>query len=173
MKVIRVQSHVVYLFGTNSFNAVPEAIEEHIRQIIQQTNGNVRFIVGDGLGLESKFHNTLSSLGAAGKTTVYAMDKARSNLYDFEVKTFETLFNEEKSEAYITYNGEILDTFDKVNKPEELLINPAYYRFRDKQMIRDCTFAICYWDGESKNTSRNIDTLSALDKYCYVYKAVK
>ena len=165
------QKHVVYLFGTNTYNAVPEAIEGHIKAILQQTNGEVEFIVGDGAGLDSAYHRLLSGLGAGSKTKVYAMDKARHNLYDFPTKVFETMYDPDKFEASITYNGEVLEIFDKVNKPDELFVNPEYFKFRDKQMIRDCTFAICFWDGTTKSTERCIDTLSAVGKYCYVYKA--
>lgn len=165
------QKHVVYLFGTKSYNAVPDAIENHIKAIIQQTNGEVEFIVGDGAGLDSAYHRVLSGLGAGSKTTIYGMDKARHNTYDFKTKIFNSMYDPEKFEASIVYENNVLEIFDKVNKPEELLINPDYQRFLDKQMIRDCTFAICFWDGTTKTTERLIDTLSAVGKYCYVYKA--
>ena len=164
--------HKVFLFGSRALGVIPDVIQNHISEIIKQTNGDVEFIIGDAGGVDSGFHQTLSALGGRRMTKVYCMDNPRNNKFDLETYIFKTTYDLDKKEIKIyDPSGIELDSIDGVLKAEDIKNTRQYYEFKDKQMCRDCTFAICYWDGQSKGTLRNIDRLKAQDKYVYVYTA--
>ena len=164
--------HKVFLFGSRALASIPDVIQQHITAIIQQTNGEVEFIVGDAAGVDAGFQQALSALGGRGKTKIYCMDKARNNKFDLETYVFNSYYDEaNKRVSIMSPDGTLLDTVDGVLKAEDIWNTRQYYEFKDKQMCRDCTFAICFWDGQSKGTMRNIDRLKAQGKYVYVYTA--
>lgn len=164
--------HRVFIFGSRNLGALPDKIVNHIEAIIAQTNGNVEFIVGDAIGVDASTQKTLAMLGASANTKVYAMDRARSNIYELPVRLFKSDYNEEtQTVSFTNPEGEIIDTLDGVKKLEDIYAYPSYYEIKDKQMCSDCTFAICFWDGESKGTQRNVNRLKAQGKYVYVYTA--
>lgn len=166
--------HRVFLFGSRNLYSIPETIEDHIRKIIEQTNGEVEFIVGDAGGVDDGFQRTLSALGGRNKTKVYCMDTARNNKFDLETKIFRTEFNSDKESLKIyNENNELIDEIFGIKKEEDKKITRDYYEFKDKQMCRDCTFAICFWDGKSKGTFNNITRLKAQNKYVYIYKVIE
>lgn len=132
----------VFLFGSHSIVGIPVDVEQHLRDIMEQTQGNVEFIVGDCRGIDESFHRVLSRIGARSKTTVYCMNFARTNKFDFATKVFD---------------GEGLEGRD-------------FYEFKDREMCRDCDFAIGLWDGKSKGTMKNVNLLKILNKPVYFHK---
>lgn len=136
----------VYLFGSSSIGAVPEVIEEHLSKIIQQSRGHVEFLVGDSSGADSALHLSLSRVGAQSLSTIYCMDFARNNKFDFKIKTFEGKDEEGKD-----------------------LVGRELYEIKDRHMIEDCDFAIALWDKKTKGTFNNINILKAKNKPVYIY----
>lgn len=134
--------HKVYLFGSMTLATVPPQVEQHLIAIMEQTNRNVEFIVGDSSGIDSGFHMVLSRIGARDITKVYCADYVRNNQFDLPVEMFDS-------------GG---------------LIGRELYEVKEREMINDCTFAICVWNGDNKgSTFSNISILKAQDKPVYVY----
>lgn len=136
----------VFLFGSSSIGAIPQVVEDHLYKIIEQSGGKVRFIVGDCGGADAAFHLSLSRVGASKLSTIYCMNFARNNKFDFETKVFEGL--------------------DDEGKP---LVGRELYAIKDKHMIEDCDFAIALWDKNTRGTFSNINILKAKGKPVYVY----
>ena len=162
--------HKVFLFGSRDIFGIPEVVEEHLRKIIEETNGEVEFIVGDAPGVDASFHKSLSAVGAAGKSTIYCMDYARNNKWDLRTKVFHSQYNPDNKEVSIAADGEEATILTNIQKPDDLKYNRQFYEFKDKKMRDDCTFAICIWNGKSKGTFTNINVLKAQNKYVYVYR---
>lgn len=162
--------HRVFLFGSRDLSNIPDVIENHIKAILEQTNGEVEFIVGDASGVDSGFHKVLSAIGGRHKTKIYCMDKARHNNFELPVKIFYTNYDEDNKKVIITDGSNVLDEITDINKVEDIQNTRQYYEFKDRQMCKDCTFAICFWDGKSKGTFNNITRLKAQEKYVYVYQ---
>ena len=164
--------HKVFLFGSRDLYGIPDVITQHLAAILQQTGGDVEFIVGDANGVDAGFHQALSSIGARTKSTIYCMTQARNNKFELNVKPFIIHYDEANQLVAMTdESNQILDQVYSVPKLEDFFRNPKYYEMKDKQMCKDCTFAICFWDGKSKGTLKNIDRLKAQNKYVYVYTA--
>lgn len=132
----------VFLFGSMSLGVVPQVVERQLNDIIEQTNGDVEFIVGDAHGMDSAFHLVLSRIGARGKTKVYGVNTIRNNRFDLS--------------TIVVDGGE--------------LAGREMYELRDKELVKECDFAICVWDGESRGTLSNINSLKARNKPVYVYR---
>ena len=164
--------HKVFLFGSNSLYSIPEPIQTHISNILKETNGEVEFIVGDAGGVDSGFHQVLSALGGRHKTQIYCMDYARNNKFELPVKTFKTTYDvNTKRVSIFDENDNLLDEVLDVLNESDIKNTRQYYEFKDRQMCKDCTFAICFWDGKSRVTFNNITRLKAQNKYVYVYQA--
>lgn len=161
--------HTVFLFGSMGVYGVPQEVVAHLEQIIIETQGNVRFVVGDAPGIDSAFHKVLSSIGAASKSKIYCMDYCRNNKWGLEEKRFLSEYNPETKEVTIGAEGEEPVVIPNIEKPDDLKYNRSFYEFKDKKMRDDCTFAICVWDGKSRGTFTNINVLKTQDKYVYVY----
>lgn len=162
--------HTVFLFGSRDIYSIPKVVEQHLENIMAQTNGEVRFIVGDAPGVDASFHKTLSSIGAARKSLIYCMDYPRNNKWDLETKIFHSEYDSENERVTLKDGETPLVILDNIRKPDDLKYNREYYEFKDKMMRNDCTFAICIWDGKSKGTFTNINVLKAQNKYVYVYR---
>ena len=161
--------HRVFLFGSRDIYGIPDMVVQHLENILNQTNGDVEFIVGDAPGVDASFHKALSSIGAARKTKIYCMDYPRNNKYDLECKVFNSEYNPDTKVVSMTHDNQVVDTIDGIEKPDDLKYNRQFYEFKDRQMRNDCTFAICIWDGKSKGTFTNINVLKAQGKYVYIY----
>lgn len=161
--------HRVFLFGSRDIYGIPDQVTQHLANILEQTNGDVEFIVGDAPGVDASFHKTLSSIGAASKTTVYCMDYPRNNTYDLKTKCFISSYDPETKVVSIGAEGEEPVLIEGIEKPDDLRYNRSFYEFKDKKMRDDCTFAICIWDRKSKGTFTNINVLKAQNKYVYIY----
>ena len=162
--------HTVFLFGSRDIYGIPDVVVNHLRGILQETQGDVKFVVGDAPGVDAAFHKALSSVGAISKSTVYCMDYPRNNKYELPVKVFKSEYNPDTQEVTIGADGEEPVVITNIAKPDDLKYNRQFYEFKDKKMRDDCTFAICIWDGKSKGTFTNINVLKAQNKYVYVYR---
>lgn len=162
--------HRVFLFGSRDVYGIPGVVTQQLEKIIEETNGEVEFIIGDASGVDASFHKALSSIGATRISKVYSMDAPRNNVYELAVKKFISSYDPEKLEVSIGAEGEEPTIIQNVSKPDDLKFNREYYEFKDKKMREDCTFAICIWDGKSKGTFTNINVLKAQGKYVYVYR---
>ena len=131
----------IFLFGSHDVYGIPDQTVAQLEEIMRLTKGDVEFIVGDCDGTDASFHTVLSRIGARTKTTVYCMDYARNNKFEFAVKVFES--------------GD--------------LVGREKYEVKDRQMVEDCAFGITVWDGVSKGTFNNITLLKVRDKPVYSY----
>lgn len=104
----------IFLFGSYDVYGVPSDVLTWLQEYVRQGH---EFIVGDGKGADAAFHKALSSVGA-DKVTIYAMDSARNNVYEFPVKSFLTSFNEETKQVEITAADNSIEPFiiDDVEK---------------------------------------------------------
>ena len=157
----------IFLFGSYDVYGVPSNVIDWLQEYVRQGHG---FIVGDGKGADSAFHKALSSVGA-DKVTIYAMDSARNNVYDFPVKSFITSFNEEAKQVTISATDNSVEPFviDGVEKAQDIPLNRQWYEFRDRQLISDCDIAIGLWNGESKTALHIIQLLNIYNKPVYTF----
>ena len=134
----------IFLFGSYDVYGVPSDVLTWLQEYVRQGH---EFIVGDGKGADAAFHKALSSVGA-DKVTIYAMDSARNNVYEFPVKSFLTSFNEETKQVEITAADNSIEPFiiDDVEKAQDIPLNRQWYEFRDRQLISDCDIAIGLWN---------------------------
>lgn len=158
----------IMLFGSSTIFGVPADVIEWIRQYSAQGH---EFIVGDCKGADTAFQKVLSSVGAS-RVTIYCMDEARNNLYDFPVKSFITGYNEETKQVEIVAKDGSTEPFviDGVEKAMDIPHNRQWYEFKDRFMIDECTMAIALWDGKSKGTLHNIQLMNIKNKPCYTFK---
>lgn len=157
----------IFLFGSYDVYGVPSDVLTWIQEYVRQGH---EFIVGDGKGADAAFHKALSSVGA-DKVTIYAMDSARNNVYEFPVKSFLTSFNEETKQVEITAADNSIEPFiiDDVEKAQDIPLNRQWYEFRDRQLISDCDIAIGLWNGESKTALHIIQLLNIYNKPVYTF----
>lgn len=157
----------IFLFGSYDVYGVPSDVLTWLQEYVRQGH---EFIVGDGKGADAAFHKALSSVGA-DKVTIYAMDSARNNVYEFPVKSFLTSFNEETKQVEITAADSSIEPFiiDDVEKAQDIPLNRQWYEFRDRQLISDCDIAIGLWNGESKTALHIIQLLNIYNKPVYTF----
>lgn len=157
----------IFLFGSYDVYGVPSDVLTWLQEYVRQGH---EFIVGDGKGADAAFHKALSSVGA-DKVTIYAMDSARNNVYEFPVKSFLTSFNEETKQVEITAADNSIEPFiiDDVEKAQDIPLNKQWYEFRDRQLISDCDIAIGLWNGESKTALHIIQLLNIYNKPVYTF----
>ncbi len=157
----------IFLFGSYDVYGVPSDVLTWLQEYVRQGH---EFIVGDGKGADAAFHKALSSVGA-DKVTIYAMDSARNNVYEFPVKSFLTSFNEETKQVEITAADNSIEPFiiDDVEKAQDIPLNRQWYEFRDRQLISDCDIAIGLWNGESKTALHIIQLLNIYNKPVYTF----
>ena len=157
----------IFLFGSYDVYGVPSDVLTWLQEYVRQGH---EFIVGDGKGADAAFHKALSSVGA-DKVTIYAMDSARNNVYEFPVKSFLTSFNEETKQVEITAADNSIEPFiiDDVEKAQDIPLNRQWYEFRDRQLISDCDIAIGLWNGESKTVLHIIQLLNIYNKPVYTF----
>lgn len=155
----------IMLFGSSTVFGVPSDV---ISWLAEYTKQGHEFIVGDNKGACASFHKALSSVGA-DKVTIYAMDSARNNSYDFNVKSFITSYDEESKKVEITALDNSIEPYiiDDVEKAIDIQHNRYWYEFRDRQLINDCDIAIGLWDGQSKTELHIIQLLNIMNKPCY------
>lgn len=164
--------HRVYLFGSHELYNIPDVIQNHISEIIKQTNGEVEFIVGDGVGVDMGFHQVLSAVGARNISKIYCVNEPRNNKFELPTERFNISYNDKEKYASLTNNiNEVLDEEYNVEKLEDFLRSPKFHDMISRKMCKDCTFAICYWEGKNKSSLKNINRLKAQGKYVYVYTA--
>lgn len=131
----------VYLFGSNSVGAIPSVVEKHLEDIIEQSKGNVEFILGDTTSADVAFQLVLSRIGARSKTTLYCIDTVRTNNFDFNTNI---ITNEE---AEFTENN----------------------KYKTRKLCDECDFAIAVYDGKTKTTFDIISMLNMRNKPVYTY----
>lgn len=157
----------IFLFGSYDVYGVPSNVLDWLQEYVRQGH---EFIVGDGKGADSAFHKALSSVGA-DKVTIYAMDSARNNVYDFPVKSFITSFDEEAKQVAISATDNSVEPFiiDDVEKAQDIPLNRQWYEYKDRQLISDCDIAIGLWNGESKTALHIIQLLNIYNKPVYTF----
>ena len=164
--------HRVYLFGSHELFNIPDVIQNHISEIIKQTNGDVEFIVGDSVGADMGFHQVLSAAGARRISKIYCVNEPRNNKFDLPIERFNILYNDKDKYASLTNsNNEVVGEEFNVDNLENFLRSPKFHEMISRKMCKDCTFAICYWEGTNKSSLKNINRLKAQGKYVYVYTA--
>lgn len=157
----------IFLFGSHDVYGVPESVLTWLMTYVGQGH---EFIVGDGKGADTAFHKALSSVGAE-KVTIYAMDSARNNLYEFPVKSFLTAYDEASKQVSISAADNSIEPFViyNVEKAQDIPVTRQWYEFRDRQLISDCDIAIGLWNGESKTALHIIQLLNIYNKPVYTF----
>lgn len=158
----------ILIFGTASVAGVPIEIVEWLKVYLSQGH---EFIVGDKKGLDCSIQKTLVSIGAINNTTVYCMDEPKNNIYDIKTKSFKTFYEPEIKRVTIVEDIESDDAvpfvIEGVEKEMDITLNRQWYEFRDRQMIEDCSMAICLCGEETKTVTHMIQLLNIQDKPCH------
>ena len=132
----------VYLFGAIDIPGVPPTVAYQLEKLINDTNGNISFIVGDNSGFDKQLHMTLSRLGMASKTEIYGVEYVKTNVFGFK---------------------------EKILKQEENEFEPDMYKYRNRLFADDCDIAIVVWNGESKSIFERITLISIRNKPVYQF----
>lgn len=161
----------ILIFGTASVPGVPEEVVEWLRTYLSQGH---EFIIGDKKGLDCAIQKTLVSIGAMDSTTIYCMDNPNNNLYDIKIKSFKTYYEPEIKRVTIMEDCEDSVPFviEDVEKEMDIIVNRQWYEFRDRQLIEDCSMAICLYSDETKTVNHMIQLLNIKDKPCYCIKMI-
>lgn len=131
----------ILIFGSRDINYLPIQVTTELERLINNPK-KVEFIVGDNNGIDKVLHKDLSRLGAASRTTIYCVDYAKNNHFDFKVNALKTSDNEFEADMY---------------------------KFRDRKMADDCDIAIVITNGESKSIKDKIALLNMRDKKVYTF----
>lgn len=131
----------VFLFGSNEIRAIPSVVENHIGDILKQTNGDVEFILGDTTAADVAYQLVLSRLGARAKTTLYCIETVRNNKFEFNTNVI----------------------------PKDEVDNGETTKYKNRRLCDDCDFAIGLWDGKTKSTFDTITMLNMRNKHVYTY----
>ena len=162
--------HIVYLFASFGTFGVPAEVISHIQAIYEQLNGNVKFIIGDNANFDSSLNKLFASLGYSKNVVVYSLGYVKHNDFGLPTKVFSTEFIADKNELHIkSPDGTLLEIIDNVKSEDEAKLSIDYNSFLDKQLVNDCTFAICCYDGTTKKTFNTVNRLKILNKYVYIY----
>lgn len=159
----------IFVFGSTSIKLITPEIEQILLGLYNQGH---EFIIGDNKGADSALNMSLSRVGALDRTTVYAMDRARNNLYGAKERIFNTYHDESTQIASIIDKDtqEVLKNIENIANIEDIPGDKQYYEFKDRLMMDECAIAICLWDGESKREFHCIQLLGIKNKPCYVYR---
>ena len=159
----------IMLLATSGINGVPYDVSSWLTQYASQGH---EFITGDGKTTDGHFHKELAKLGLTDKSTIYCMDKPKSNVYELKVRSFGTSYNESDKQVGIFDNNtqEQMLIIDGVDKEMDIPYNREWYEFRDRQMVRDCDMAIILLGTDSKAVNTVIRMMNILGKPCYTFQ---
>lgn len=159
----------IFVFGSSNIKLVSPEIENILLSLYNQGH---EFIIGDGKGLDSALNMSLSRIGALERTTVYAMDRAKNNMYGAKERIFSTYYDQNNKIVSIVDKdtNNVLKEIENIEDLESISGEKQYYEFKDRLMLDECAIAICLWDGESKREFKCIQLMSIKNKPCYVYK---
>lgn len=162
----------IMLFGTTKVSVVPYELEQGLAKLAAEGH---EFIIGDSNGAETSIQMSLSRIGAINQTTIYAMDRVRSNKFKAKERIFKVAYDEESKTASIfdANTEEVLETLDNVEQVIDIPGDKRYYEFRDRLMVDECAIAMCLWNGDVSKCKREFHIIQLLgihNKPCYTYK---
>lgn len=159
----------IMLLATSGVNGVPSEISNWLTTYASQGH---EFITGDGKTTDGNFHKELAKLGLIDKSTIYCMDKPKSNVYELKVRSFTTSYNEETKQVIINDSNstEEMLVIEGVEKEMDIPYNRDWYEFRDRQMVRDCDIGIIIMGTDSKAVNTVIRMMNILGKPCYTFQ---
>lgn len=130
----------IFLGGSRSINDFPIIVEAMLRLEMQD---KAQFLIGDAEGADLALQTYLAEWQYQ-HVLVYAMrGKPRNNVGNWQVVS-------------------VLPTFGAPSR--------EFYTAKDKLMARDANWGIMLYDGKSRGTLANIETLAKLSKKCYVFQ---
>ncbi|MFW6001871.1 MAG: hypothetical protein ACOCQD_00865 [archaeon] len=129
----------VFIGGSISIKTIEDEFKNRIDNIAWK---DFYILIGDVPGLDKEVQKYLRELEYRNVIVYCTLGKCRNNIGGWKIKA-------------IDYNGE------KYNR--------EFYTAKDNAMIKDSTYGLFKWDGESKGTLRNIVQMAKLEKLTFVY----
>lgn len=160
----------ILLFGSNDVADIPYELKNS--WLPQYIAGNHKFIVGDKKGADSSFHKELSASGVNKENvSIYAMDYARNNIFEFPVKKFITSYDGDTQVATIRTEDNSTEPYDicDIKKIQDIEVTREWYEYLDKKMIQDCDMGICVWTGDNKRVLHMIQLMNIYNKPVYTF----
>lgn len=137
-------TNLVFVFGSRDITRIPDAVRSIIATFIWEEKS---FLVGDCKGADEAFIKLLYN--------------------DFNYKRVKVFY------SGITPRVETYDLeTERVIVPEN--IRPAtreFHQVKDQRMLNLADVGLCVWDGKSKGTKANINSLTNTNRECFVFRS--
>lgn len=160
----------VMLFGSGSIPEITQEIANALMSLYTQAGGDIKFMLGDGNGLDQAFNEFLSRAGYTMNTEVFGMDYIRNNKFKHNENVLRGMYNsDEQTVTVIDKDNNIMHVINSVEDLDKFIDTSKWYTALDKSLARTCDIAICVWDGKTKAEKEVMNLLSILDKPCYTY----
>lgn len=160
----------VAIFGQGNTSVVPADMLNTMRAWIQQTNGNIEFLVPDGLRFDASVHHLLSGLGMKDKTIIFGIDRVRTNKFNMREKVYKLEYIPDEQRAYILKDdGTVGVEWKDLEDVRSIFDDRKYYTFKDSQICHFADAALIAWDGSNKTVSNLITMLKVQNKPVYIF----
>lgn len=160
----------VAIFGQSNISVVPADMLNTMKAWILQTNGNIEFLVPDGLKFDSSVHHVLSSLGMKNNTVIFGIDHVRSNKFKMREKVYKLEYIPDENRAYILKDdGTIGVEWKDIDDIRTIFDDRKYYTFKDSQICHFADAALIAWDGTNRSVNNLITMLKVQNKPVYIF----
>lgn len=160
----------VAIFGQSNISVVPADMLNTMKAWILQTNGNIEFLVPDGLKFDSSVHHVLSSLGMKNNTVIFGIDRVRSNKFNMREKVYKLEYIPDENRAYILKDdGTVGVEWKDIDDVRAIFDDRKYYTFKDSQICRFADAALIAWDGTNRSVNNLITMLKVQNKPVYIF----
>lgn len=160
----------VAIFGQSNITVLPARLVQTMRYWIEQTGGNIEFLVPDGLKFDSSVHHMLSSLGMRDNTTVYGIDHVRNNKFGMKEKVYKLEYIPDERKAYILKDdGNLGVVWEDIDDIRSIFDDRKYYTFKDYRICENADTALVVWDSKNRTVGNLITKLKAMNKPVYIF----
>jgi hypothetical protein len=128
----------VFISGSISKKTLSKNAIEYMEQI---TEGNRTILIGDAHGVDRAVQQYLSEKNYKNVIVYFSGKEIRNNIGNWQTR--------------------------QIPNPENLS-GRSRYQLKDKAMAEDSDCGMMFWDGKSKGTQANIDSMEKLGKYYLV-----
>lgn len=152
----------ILLIGSSSIVGLPLEIKEWLKSYNNQGHS---FILGDRNGFDKVLATSLSSVGAKD-VTLYCMKYVKENNYNYNTRVFKTVYDETNNIGKIIDESGLMEDiiYTNVSSLEDVDSKDEWKTVRDTQLIKDCDYALVFWDGKTQNTMNIIQKLQLYNK---------
>ena len=158
------------IFGSCGITRLPQEVSTAIYNYVMAGH---EIIMADEKGVTDAASMLLSSIGANDKGTIYVLDREKySNNFVEKRKRFKSEYDVESKVVSIhdEETGNLVEEIFDISEEglENIKSETHYKELVRKQLIMDCDFGICVWDGDTKRDMNTVNRFAMIGKTCYV-----